>query len=122
MNVNDLFPSRWIKSDDLAAADLTLTMREVTVEELGPENESMPVLWFADDERGLPLNVTNARSIEELHGPETNLWGGRKVTLFRQQVEFAGKQTFGVRIRLEAPAAQQEGPPPVEPGEDQIPF
>ena len=119
MDVNDLFPSRWIKSDDLAASDLTLTMREVTVEELGPENESMPVLWFADDERGLPLNVTNARSIEELHGSETNLWAGKRITLFRQQVEFAGKQTFGVRVRLEAPAL--EGPPPVEPG-DEIPF
>jgi hypothetical protein len=127
VNINELFPSRWIKSDDLASGDLTLTIREVTIEELGQDNEQMPVVWFMEDERGLPMNVTNARSIAELHGQETGLWAGKKITLFRQQVEFAGKQTWGVRIRLEAPSEDagppvEEGPAPQEPGVDEIPF
>ena len=142
MQLDELYPSRWIKSDDLAQGDLALTIREVTIEQIGLEQEDSPILWFNETEKGLPMNVTNARAIGELHGSETNLWAGSRITLYRTEVEFQGKTTFGVRVRLTAPAVVDEavgelaaeavnsappaveGPDPVDPGTDDtdVPF
>lgn len=140
MQLDELYPSRWIKSDDLAEGDLDLTIRELTIEQIGLEQENQPILWFNETEKGLPLNVTNARAIGELHGSETNLWAGSRITLYRTEVEFQGKTTFGVRVRLTAPeaasgnealgeftaevSASLEGPDPVDPGTDDsdVPF
>ena len=129
MNVNDLYPSKWIKSDDLSEGDLHLTITDLTMQVLGMEDEEQPVLWFDESERGLPLNKTNANAIAQLHGPEIEQWTGKRISLYRTEVEFQGKTVWGVRVRLTAPdalaaatEAVEQGPPePVPPGSD-VPF
>jgi len=102
MNINNAFPSKWLKSGDITGDDLILTIREVRMENIGQgENtEVKPVVYFDETEKGLVLNKTNASTISQLHTPETNSWVGKRIALFSTEVDFAGKQTLALRVRM----------------------
>jgi len=104
MNINEAFPSKYLKADvDIPEdADLVLTMTEVKIEEMG-DGEQKPVLFFEEIEKGLVLNKTNANAISGHYGSNTEAWTGKKVALFATEVEFAGKMTLGIRVRLRKP-------------------
>jgi hypothetical protein len=118
-NITDLFPSNWIKAPDLRGRRVTVTMAAVKVEEVGDDKK--PVLYFSGTDKGLVLNVTNANSIKELYGPETNDWRGRAITLYVAKVEYQGKRMDGIRVDPPdttggaSPARQAPPPPPSPP-------
>ncbi len=128
MNINDAFPSKYLKSSDLPnGQQLHLTMANVVVETLVDGNEK-PILYFQDQKKGLALNVTNKDMIVSLYGPETDGWVGKPIMLFVATTSYQGKATTGLRV---APPAQSNEPPPVTqvpagPGDalpnDDIPF
>lgn len=106
MNINNAFPSKYLKSGDIPEdADLVLTIREVISENVGQgeEAEQKPIVYFQEQEKGLVLNKTNATAIANLYGPETDGWTGKRIGLFATEVDFAGKQTLALRVRLKAP-------------------
>lgn len=107
MNINNAFASKWLKSGDIPEdADLILTMKKfVEKEEIGSGDNAdlKPVIYFEEVEKGLALNKTNADSIAKLHGPETDNWIGKRVALFATEVDYQGKQTLAIRVRLKAP-------------------
>lgn len=108
MNINNAFPSKWLKSGDIPAnADLVLTIKSVTVETIGQgeQADTKPVVYFAEVDKGLVLNKTNANTIARLYGPETDGWEGKRIGLFATEVDFAGKQTLAIRVRLRVPGA-----------------
>jgi len=119
MHLDELYPSKWINAAVLAEGDAHLTIKRLEIEVFRDDEDGSPVLYFEETEKGLPLNKTNATTIAELYGPETDEWPGRRITLYRTEVEYAGKTTWGVRVRLKAPAARR--PVPVE-SENEIPF
>jgi hypothetical protein len=49
------------------------------------------------------LNKTNNSTIIGLYGSETDDWIGKKIALFSQEVDFQGKQTMAIRIRMRTP-------------------
>ena len=49
-------------------------------------------------DQGLVLNVTNARSIADMHGGDTDEWTGKKITLCKVRVDFAGKVVNAIRV------------------------
>jgi len=106
MNINNAFPSKYLKSGDIPDdADLVLTIREVISENVGQgeEAEQKPIVYFQEQDKGLVLNKTNATAIANLYGPETDGWTGKRIGLFATEVDFAGKQTLALRVRLKAP-------------------
>ena len=105
MNINNAFPIRWIKSGDLGDGDMVVTVKSCSVETVGQgENaEDKPVLYFEESEKGMVLNVTNANTIAGLYGPETDGWIGKRIALFATEVDFAGKQTLAIRVRMKSP-------------------
>lgn len=113
MNINNAFPSKYLKSGDIPEdADLILTIKEVVQETVGQgeEAESKPIVYFQEQEKGLVLNKTNATAIMGMYGPETNGWVGKRIAMFATEVDFAGKQTLALRVRLKAPKAGAERP------------
>lgn len=102
MNINNAFPSKWLKSGDLEDGDLTLTIKSVEQEEVGQgeDAEQKPIVHFQEVEKGMVLNKTNANTISSLYGPETDGWVGKKISLFSTEVDFGGKQTLAIRIRM----------------------
>lgn len=75
MDINGVFPSKYLKAADLQGKDVTLTIEEVSVEDVGGQgdaSDSKPVLFFQGKEKGLVLNKTNANTISGMYGPETD--------------------------------------------------
>lgn len=108
MNINNSFPSKWLKSGDIEdGTDLVLTIKAVEIETVGQgeDAEEKPVIYFNETEKGLVLNKTNAATIAALYTPETDNWTGKKVALFSTEVPFGSKMTVALRVRTKAPKA-----------------
>jgi len=113
--MNQLFPSRFLKAEDLAGEDVSYTIQGLEMEEVGSDQEEKPVLYFKEIDKGLILNKTNFKTIASVHGPDSDDWAGKKVTLYPTEVEFSGKTTLGIRVRLIAlkPTAKAIQRPPI---------
>ena len=64
MKVNEAFPSKFLKADDLQDRTVKLTIDRVEMDEVGDGRK--PIAYFKDAKKGLVLNVTNARAIATL--------------------------------------------------------
>ena len=53
------FPSKYLKSADLAGKRIPVVIREVVFEEVAQNEADKPVLYFEGKERGMVLNKTN---------------------------------------------------------------
>lgn len=132
-NINDAFPSKYLKASDLQGVEPIVTMDRVDFEPVGRDREMKAVLYFAGKAKGLVLNKTNANKITELTGTGiTEEWQGQKIRLYATETTFGGDTVDCVRVK---PAVAQKmqrmtpkpPPPPVndvqeEVMDDEIPF
>ena len=98
MRVSDMIPSKWVKASDIIG-DQTATIDHLVNEEVGKDKELRWVVYFRDMAKGLILNVTNIRALEEAYGDESDAWTGKSVTLFTMPVDYAGRVVQGIRLR-----------------------
>ncbi len=137
MNINESFPSKYLKASDIPEEGLTVIIVRVDMEEVGKDKEVRPVLFFEGEDKGIILNKTNATNISKLYGYETDDWSGKKVVLGVAWVDFQGQSVEAIRIyppKRQSPnaplgnkSAQREAPPagarefaPLD--DDSIPF
>jgi hypothetical protein len=116
MDINQAFPSKYVKAADLQGQDVPVTITHVQMEDVGGrgnEADNLPVAYFQGMTKGLVLNKTNANTIAQMYGFETNGWVGRPITLWPTECEFGGNMTQCVRVRSTAPtpAIQVQQPP-----------
>jgi hypothetical protein len=116
VDVNDIYKTNSdnIKAEDIGNNMWTLTIKTADVKEFKNkegQSERKIVLTFAEWEKSLPLNKTNAQSIAGMYGHNSNAWPGNRVMLFTMMVDFGGKPTLGIRVR----APMQPGGP-TQPG------
>jgi hypothetical protein len=108
MKLNDMFPARYVKSEDFAPGEKrTLTIRDVDMMDLGQdeEKETKPVITFRQkDAKPFVCNKTNAQTISELWGEDTDDWMGKDITLYVTKVSSFGKMVPGIRIEETRPA------------------
>lgn len=130
-NINDAFPSNYLKSSDLNGGQPVVVIDRVEFEAVGRDKEMKPVLYFEGKEKGLVLNKTNAKNIANLVGSfETDEWTGFRVRLYATHVEFQGETVEAIRIKSApqtAAGVRNAAPPPPPPAaepltEDDIPF
>lgn len=131
-NIDDAFPSNYLKASDLKGTQPVVTIDRVEFEPIGRQREMKPVLYFVGKEKGVVLNKTNANKIAELCGArDTDEWTGFQIKLFATHVEFQGEQMEGIRVKAAPPRAaqaRQSAPPPPpppparEPGDDTEPL
>jgi hypothetical protein len=72
-------------------------MADVKIEQIGEDNK--PVLYFNDKQKGMVLNKTNAATIANLYGDDTDEWRGEQITLFSAMVSFQGKTVPAIRVK-----------------------
>ena len=112
MNINDLFPSKYLDAADLGDQEFPVTIRSVVVEQIPKpqkknEFEAKPVLYFLGAAKGLVLSKVNAKTIGTLYGPNTDQWLGQRITLYVEYgVEAFGKTHNPVRVRPQAPTPE----------------
>lgn len=97
MNINEAFPSNYLKASDLKGTTPTVTMSHVTSEQMGDDRKL--VLYFQGKDKGMVLNKTNANNIATIYGPETEQWQGKKVVLAVAWVDFQGRSVEAIRVR-----------------------
>ena len=98
MDINGAFPSDYLKAADLQGREVTVTMQSVQMQELGSEQK--PILFFEGKDKGLVLNKTNANTIADMFGPETDAWRGNRIVLFPTQTDFQGRQVACIRVKI----------------------
>ncbi len=99
MRVNDMYPGKYLKSDDAKAAPLVATIARVQQELVG-QGQDQKEKWVLhlEGQRPLVLNRTNADALEEAFGDSDN-WSGHKIKIRCAKVDFGGKKVDGLRVQ-----------------------
>ncbi len=130
-NINEAFPSNYIKASDLKNNQVVVTLDKVAFEEVGRDKERKAVLYFVGKQKGMVLNKTNARKITDITGSAlTEEWHGHAVVLYPTETEFGGETVECIRIKPVQKNGQRMTPtPPPAPSvheelvtDDDIPF
>lgn len=100
MNINDAFPSNYLKASDLGDAQPVVTIDRVEIEPVGRDKEMKPIVFFQGKTKGLVLNKTNSKKIAEIAtSPDTDDWAGVAVKLYATETEFGGETVECIRIK-----------------------
>jgi hypothetical protein len=139
VNVNELSPSsNTLKAADFDGGEWEVTIAGYEVREFDQTDmktgehykQKKPVFSFHETEKTMVCNKTNRNSIAYVYGDEMDEWIGKRIILFAELVEFAGKQVEGIRVRVpkpmkkptKPPARHDERNPPPADLDDAIPF
>lgn len=122
MKMSEEFPSKFLKAADLHGREVRVTMQNVEREKIG--DDTKPVLYFKGKEKGVVLNKTNAGTISDAYGDDSEDWFDQPLILFSVMVDFQGK--VGPAIRCRVPTAKdnkpaQRKPDPISSGLDDFP-
>lgn len=100
MNINQAFPSKYVKASDLAGQTQVVKIVDVKIEEVGQNQETKPVAYFEGRKKGMVLNKTNSRKIAQIaSSPETEDWVGVEVAIYPTETEFGGESVECIRIK-----------------------
>lgn len=123
MNINQAFPSKYIKASDLRDQTVTVKIADVKIEEVGQNKETKPVAYFEGKQKGMVLNKTNSRKIASLAGsPETEDWVGVEIAIYPTETEFGGESVECIRIKAPKGTRRVEPEPVFEPPVDDEPI
>ena len=106
MKISEEFPSKYLKATDLQGRDVKVTMANVERETIGSDKKL--VLYFKGKQKGLVLNKTNAATIGDAYGDDTEDWFDQPLILFSIKTDFQGKVVDGLRCRV--PTAKDNKP------------
>lgn len=106
-NINDAFPSKFLKAHELKGKTPTVTIDRVEFEQVRSRTgkiDTKPVVYFRGKEKAMLFNKTNARSVTQIaKSAITEDWTGVAIVLY------ATTDTFGTErhdvIRIKAPTA-----------------
>jgi hypothetical protein len=121
MKTGQMFPSKYLKADDLPDGyRANLLVHKFRMEEIEMDNKvtEKPVLYFQGAEKGLVLNRTNADALTDITGSDdSDDWLGKVVCVYKTKVRYGDKRVNAVRIdaaireAAAAPAAPATEPP-----------
>lgn len=105
MKLTEMFPSNLLKAQDVsdAGGEMELTIFNVEIKDFDGDNgakERKPIVVFAEGDRRMVLNKTNANRLAEMFGDDTDGWLNKKVILHVEQTDFQGKSVPSVRVKL----------------------
>lgn len=110
MNINQAFPSKYLKASDLGDQTVTVKIADVKIEAVGKAQEVKPVAYFEGKTKGLVLNKTNSHKIAQIAGsPETEEWVGVTIAIYPTETEFGGESVECIRVKAPK-AAGATGP------------
>ena len=128
MKLDQMYPSKYLKSEDIEGSTPTVSIAGVTMEEM-VDGKKKPVITFIGKDKAMVLNVTNASVIGAHYGDDTDKWNGRPIQLRVEPVQGPNGMTKGLRVSVPQQAAPQAqpvieaaGPDVGDSFDDDIPF
>jgi hypothetical protein len=115
MDIDQSFPSKYLKADDLQGREVEVTIDSVELNKMGSADDApeKPVVFFEGKEKGLVLNKTNSAVIKEAYGRLTEEWAGQPLILYPTTTQFKGQLKPCLRVRVPREPAE---------GDEEIPF
>lgn len=104
MDINTAFPSTYLRHADLNGRVFKVAVKTVAMEDVGG-GDHKPVVYFEKADKGLVLNKTNAMSIAQAYGPNTDGWTGKAIELYPDTTMYQGRPTPCIRVRPFYPSA-----------------
>lgn len=98
MNIQEAFPSKYIKAADLNDQNVRVIMERVEMEDIGDDGDK-PVLYFRGKSKGMVMNKTNSNNIAIVYGDETDDWVGKEIILYPTMVDYQGRSVPAIRVR-----------------------
>jgi hypothetical protein len=114
MKLSEAFPSQFLKWEDIDGAEPTVTISAAQMETLGDDHKL--VLKFTGKQKRFVCNRTNANTLEQLYGSDTDEWLGKQITLFVVPVQFQGRMVNGLRVRAPGKPSTASKPKGVKSG------
>jgi hypothetical protein len=98
MRTSEMFPAKFLKSEDAKAAPIVATISHMAIEPVGQgqDQKKKPVLYL-EDQKPMVLNRTNSEALEEAFGDSED-WPGHKIKIRCVKTQFQGKSVDGLRI------------------------
>lgn len=90
--------SPFLKGDDLEEGERTIATIKSAEEVNFPSGDTVPVLEFLELEQKLTLNKTRIKKLVEVLGDDTDDWIGKKISIYRVDVQFQGKTMPGIAV------------------------
>ena len=106
MKISEEFPSQYLKASDLGGREIRVVMANVERELIGSDKKL--VLYFKGKQKGLVLNKTNAGTIGDAYGDDTDDWYDQPLILFSVKTDYQGKVVDATRCRV--PTAKDNRP------------
>ena len=126
--VSEMIQSKFLRKEDFDE-DRILTIKGVKLEDMpGDQGDQKWVLYFREEPKGMALNVTTIRVLEQAFGDDSDKWIGNRVKVYVDpNVSFGGKIVGGLRLRApkagpKAPSPQPEPATTADEFSDDIPF
>lgn len=84
LSFDDLYPGRFIKAGNLHGNPVTLTVKDVSLEELdGEKGKSVKaILSFERTDMQLVLCKLNGLCVRAMFGPNVGQWIGKRITIY----------------------------------------
>jgi hypothetical protein len=102
--LNEMFPGKYLRAlEDVPEDGLRDTITDLERVEMKTKTGATELKWvlfFAQLEKGLVLNITNARTLARAFGDDTDGWTGKVIDLVVREVEFSGKIVPAIRISI----------------------
>ena len=123
----DVFPSKWLKADDLGDNEPVVTISHVVMEEVS-NSEQKPVVYFKGKTKGMVCNKTNWNRISFIHkSDDSDDWPGKEITLYVELVDMQGQMKPAIRVKAPPKRSNMTKPqqsPPADEGHagEEIPF
>jgi hypothetical protein len=106
MRISEEFPSNYLKAADLQGREVRVTMGHVEREKIGSDNKL--VLYFKGKEKGVVLNKTNAATVSDAYGDDTEDWYDQPLILFSVKTDYQGKVVDAIRCRVPTARDQRQ--------------
>ena len=113
MNINDVFPSKYLKASDLNGQDL-----QVVIQSTAPvkfDDGDKIEITLMGQSKTFVCNKTNATAIGVAYGGETEAWAGCNVILFPMMVDTPSGPKQAIRVRI-PPSVNQPIPQSLQEG------
>lgn len=127
MKISEVFPSNYLKAEDLKGRRVRVVIASVGSEELN--GQAKAVVYFKGKQKGVVLNKTNGAILAADLGDETDEWAGHEVVLFPTKRMFQGRMVDAIGVEVidaetpSAPPAHRVGNAGTGPAlDDEVPF
>ncbi len=103
LTLEEIFPGRFVRAADFKGRDVDVTISMVVLEDLPDDKGKMEgkgVVTLRETKKKWILNRTNAEWLKELYGNDTDLWIGKRITIYPDaSVTIGSKKVGGIRVR-----------------------